>query len=317
MKSLGGYVLIERLDSGGNVEVYRATRPRTGQQVVITRLPGYIDRLWPPWAGPRIAQLLLHSNIVTLLDVIELPDHVAFVAEHVDGVDLRSLLSHGPISPVPALFIAAELCRGLDAAHYMLIDKRCYAFTHGWLCPRCIFLSRTGTVKLAGFAVGRLKPEADPPDLTKAPTERVVYVSPEQVHHEDAEPRTDLFLLGLVLHEMIAGEKPFTGKTGEALLGAMVAGRRRRPLRDLLVSGDRILRKDGVYRTSTTTLAHGAFLHAIDNLIDRMLSPDPEGRPPSAAALLEAIETLARHFQVSLDPIALARHIETVGALDA
>jgi serine/threonine protein kinase len=288
-KELAHYTLDERLDSGGSVAVHRALSARDGRQVVVTMCPGPMSERWPPWADPRLAQILDHPNIVRLLDVVEASDHVAFVTEHVDGVDLRKILLHGPVSLASALFVAAELCRGLHAAHHSTgLDGTSFAFTHGWLCPRCIFVSREGAVKLGGFGTGRIQSDEERLSLMHAWVEPFSYLAPEHLRGEEPEPRTDLFLLGIVLHEMIAGERPFVGDTPEALAGAIKNGRRR-----ALSTGIPAPAKQAMSAQQSLRLA-------MDDLIGWTLSPRPDERPQSAAELLGALEALARRFESSL-----------------
>ena len=199
-------------------EVYRARDPRLDRDVAIKVLPDRFSK--DPQALARFEReakavaALSHPNILAIFDVGNDRDTTFVVTELLEGETLRSGLRRGPLPWRKAVEIAAAVADGLGAAHRKGI-------VHRDLKPENIFLTADGPVKVLDFGLARWRPPNASPDDTSAPTETdagtvlgtVGYMSPEQVRGAPADAPSDIFSLGCVLYEMIAGRRAFARET--------------------------------------------------------------------------------------------------------
>ena len=200
-------------------EVYRArdTRPELAREVAIKILSDAAtdpDRRRRFELEARTTGALNHPNILAIYDVGTYADTLYLVEELLDGTTLRVPMQRGPIPPRKAVEYARAIAQGLAAAHAKGI-------VHRDLKPENIMVTSDGRVKILDFGLAKLHEPAPPPDsvtvthLTQ--TGRVLgtvsYMSPEQVRGQAVDHRSDLFSLGVVLYEMLAGTKPFMGAT--------------------------------------------------------------------------------------------------------
>jgi serine/threonine-protein kinase len=140
-----------------------------------------------------------------LYDFVRRDERMWLVLEHVDGWPLEELLQRDKaLPPGAATAIALEVARALDHAH-----KR--GVVHRDVQPRNVMISRRGQVKLVGFTIAVDDRLPSLPELLDGATNPAgpSYMSPEQILGEPADPRSDLFSLGVMLHEMLAGQRPF------------------------------------------------------------------------------------------------------------
>jgi serine/threonine protein kinase len=165
----------------------------------------------------HIAEALHHQNIVSLFGFGE-EDGVLWLSfELIDGVDLRVLLNAqrdaGTRLPLDlVLFITGELAKALEYAHGRVTDDGLPgAVVHRDLTPSNVLISTTGEVLLADFGIA--KAMDDPHTRTGQLPGKIGYMSPEQAAEEPTDERTDLFSLGVMLFEMLAGTRPFDGPT--------------------------------------------------------------------------------------------------------
>jgi serine/threonine protein kinase len=204
----GCYALEERLGSGGSSSVWRARDQRTGREVAIKLL--HLDAAESPETiarfdrEARVLEGIASPNTVELLDRGDMDGRPYLVFELIDGTDLRERLRQdGMIGIADAVAIATQVANGLAAAH----SRRC---VHRDLKPGNILISDDGRVCVADFGIARALEE---PGLTQPG--RVLgtgeYVSPEQALGRKVDARSDLYALGVVLYEMLAGRPPFRG----------------------------------------------------------------------------------------------------------
>jgi serine/threonine-protein kinase len=217
-EQLGPYEVVSPLGAGGMGEVYRGRDPRIGREVAIKVLPksfaGDIDRLKRFEREARAAGVLNHPNVMVVYDVGEKDGSPYIVSELLEGETLRDLLSAGALPIGVALDYAAQIARGLFAAHTKTI-------VHRDLKPENIFVTRDGRVKILDFGLAKLtRPEPSPADAMEAPTftagteagvtlGTVGYMSPEQVRGLPTDARSDIFSFGAVLYEMLSGRRAF------------------------------------------------------------------------------------------------------------
>jgi eukaryotic-like serine/threonine-protein kinase len=223
---LGPYEVDGFLASGGMGDVYRARDTRLQRPVALKVLTPSIttdaDRLARFAQEARTTALVNHPNIVAVYDVGS--DHgVAYVvSELLRGDTLRGCLKNGAIPVRTAIAYALEIARGLIAAHHLDV-------VHRDLKPENIFITSDGRVKILDFGLAKCRNVTlgfphDPAASTKpgALLGTVGYMSPEQVRGAGADERSDIFSLGVILHEMISGVAPFHGDSAIETLHAIL-----------------------------------------------------------------------------------------------
>lgn len=211
------------LGRGGMGAVHRGHDRRLGRRVAIKllRLPGRDEELEERFAREaRILATLDHAGVPALYDFGTHDDRLFQVMQFVDGVTVADLLAeHGPL-PVPwAAAIAAQTCAVLAAAHALAVCHRDLKPANLMLCP-------DGGVKVMDFGLAVLR-EADVAQFTRAGQilGTPAYMAPEQIQRGGAEPRSDLYALGCVLHEMLTGGRLFDGPTAYAVFERQVKER--------------------------------------------------------------------------------------------
>jgi non-specific serine/threonine protein kinase len=209
----------------------------------------------------RILARLQHAGAPVLYDFGMFEHRMFQVMQFIDGVTVADLVGeHGPL-PIPwAASIAAQACAVLAAAHRLSICHRDLKPTNLMLCP-------DGSVKVLDFGLAVLR-ESDVGQFTRwgQMLGTPAYMAPEQIQRGSAEPRSDLYALGCVLHEMLTGKQLFTGETAYAVFDKQV---KQRP--------------SSVPRVPV----------ALDELIQDMLEKDPERRPADANTLFERLQPFA------------------------
>lgn len=194
----GRYVVEGVLGRGGSATVYAVTHRVLGSAHALKILdtgadPGAHTRLL---AEGRLQARLSHPNLVRVTDVIALRDGVGLVMDRVEGETLRARLDRGP-PPLPeAVDLGAKILAGVRAAHAA-------GLVHGDLKPANILLDRAGNPRLADFGLARASGEPGRPAGTLG------YLAPEVADGAPADPRADLFSLGCVLYEILAGTPAF------------------------------------------------------------------------------------------------------------
>ena len=212
-ESLGPYRIVEKIGEGGMGEVYRAHDSRLHREVAVKILPARVaddpDRRARFERESRAVAALSHPNILAIFDVGAAGPVTYAVTELLEGESLREHLTNGPLPVRKAIEIAVQVARGLSAAH----DK---GIVHRDLKPENVFILNDGRVKILDFGLARTATDAA---VTMTGTEpgvvmgTVGYMAPEQVRAQPADARTDLFSLGVVLHEMLSGRRSFLRDT--------------------------------------------------------------------------------------------------------
>ncbi len=225
---LGAYEIQSPLGAGGMGEVYRATDTKLGRDVALKVLPAEMaqdpERLARFRREAKALAQLDHPNIVTIYSVEE-SDGVHFLTmQLVEGQPLDRLI---PASGLPAdqiVEIAGALGDALAAAH----EK---GIVHRDLKPANVMVSNEGRVKVLDFGLAKDVGATDPADATLTSDHRTqvgvvmgtpAYMSPEQTSGRPLDHRTDIFSLGVVLHEMATGRRPFDGSSSAELVSAIL-----------------------------------------------------------------------------------------------
>jgi len=232
---IGPYEIAGWLGAGGMGEVYRARDPRLDRAVAIKLLPESFaadaDRLRRFEQEARAAGQLNHPNILTVYDVGTYPStssgHATpyVVSELLEGMTLRARLQGGAaLAPRRAIDYARQIADGLAAAH----DR---GIVHRDLKPDNLFVTGDGRIKILDFGLAKLtRPRGDSAPHAGLPTETepgmvigtAAYMSPEQVRGEAVDHRSDIFGLGVILYEMLAGRPAFTRATAAETMTAIL-----------------------------------------------------------------------------------------------
>src|SRR6266511_4662708 len=216
------YVLEERLAEGGQGEVYRARDQLTGQIVVIKWLKselaeGHLDLIARFVREGAALRRLNHPNIVGLLETFEQAGRYAIVMDYALGGSLREMLDRASQLPLErVLAIGLELADALSRAHHLGI-------IHRDVKPENVLLAGDGTPRLSDFGMARL--EWEDARLTQSGTlfGSPAYMSPEAVRGEELDAPSDIWSLGVLLYELLAGRRPFEGVQITPVLAAIQA----------------------------------------------------------------------------------------------
>lgn len=219
-KKLGAYRVDAVLGSGGMGVVYLAFDERLERKVALKLLPAslvansvQLERLR---REARIASALNHPNIVTVYEIGEAAGTYYIATEFVDGITLRERLRKGSISPNESLDIAIQVASALSVAHRAGI-------VHRDIKPENIMLRPDGYVKVLDFGIAQA---ASPVENSATPDGNIVgtasYMSPEQASGKSVDARGDLWALGVVFYEMLAGRAPFFGETPKEVIAAIL-----------------------------------------------------------------------------------------------
>jgi beta-lactam-binding protein with PASTA domain len=210
----GRYHVLERIASGGMGEVFRAHDAVLAREVAVKVLhrslagdPAFVDRFR---REARAAAGLAHPNIVAVYDWGAVDGIYYMVMEYVRGPSVRHLLNErGRLEPAQAVEILRQSLLALGHAHHE-------GFVHRDMKPENLLVTREGVVKVADFGLARAYADGR---VTQAGavTGTVQYLAPEQIRGEPADPRSDLYSLGIVAYELLTGKLPFTGETAMAV----------------------------------------------------------------------------------------------------
>jgi Tol biopolymer transport system component len=224
---LGPHEIVAPLGAGGMGEVYRARDARLGRDVAVKVLPASFSsdasRLHRFEQEARAAAALSHPNILAVYDVGTENGAPYIISELLEGESLRDRLRTGPLSLRKATDYAAQIARGLAAAH----EK---GIVHRDLKPENIFITHDGRVKILDFGLAKLtQPDAAPESQTVTVHSdpgtvlgTVGYMSPEQVRGKPADARSDLFSFGAILYEMLSGKRAFHGESPAETMSAIM-----------------------------------------------------------------------------------------------
>lgn len=229
--NLGHYKVLDLLGTGGMGEVYLAEDQRLGRKIALKLLPADFStdqlRMHRFQQEARAASALNHPNIITIHEIGEFEDRHFIATEFIEGRTLRQLMKRRKLTLPKAIDIAIQAASALAAAHEVGV-------VHRDIKPENIMLRPDGYVKLLDFGLAQLNhpqsPTTDTESLTVDNVDTapgllmgtVNYMSPEQTRGHRLDARSDIFSLGVVIYETIAGCSPFEGKTTSDLIAAIL-----------------------------------------------------------------------------------------------
>jgi len=285
-QTLSHYRVLERLGSGGMGEVYRAEDLQLQRIVALKTLRADVGEPDNPDDGARrllaearAASVLNHPNIAVVYETSEVEHEgrrIGYIAmEFIDGQTIAALLRRGPLDLDQTLDIVAQIADGLAEAHER-------GLVHRDLKPSNVMVTPTGRVKVLDFGVARRRGHTALSALPEDPTRTAdlldeagfvgtfPYVAPEQATGRDVDGRADVFSLGVMLYELVCGNRPFNGENAAQMLEAILRG----------------------HVPPFPDLARDPRLPHIERLVRRMLASDPRQRLGSLRDVLSALATI-------------------------
>jgi serine/threonine-protein kinase len=221
-ETVSHYRINSKLGAGGMGEVYLAEDTRLGRSVALKFLPASYqydpDRRTRFLQEARAASALRSPHIAAIYDIGEHDGAMFIVMEYVEGELLSRMVARGPVKAGDAANIASQVADALDEAHSAGIIHRDIKSSNLMVTARgLVKMLDFGLVKIMRTALNQDSGEMTVP-LGQATTPGIVlgtvsYMSPEQAFGRDIDPRTDIFSLGIVIYEMLAGRLPFDGKS--------------------------------------------------------------------------------------------------------
>jgi len=270
---VGYYRIIEKIGAGGMGEVYLAEDTKLNRKVALKFLPPHLcqdeDCRRRFTREAQAAAKLDHPNIVAVHEVGEFQGRPFFSMQHVEGRSLREVIKQGKLTVTETIALTMQICEGLQEAHEAGI-------IHRDIKPSNIIIDRKGRPKLLDFGLAMIK-GTDKLTKTGSTLGTAGYMSPEQAEGKTVDQRSDLFSVGVVLYEMIAGRRPFDRESDIATGKAIVTD-----------SPEPLAR----YKSD---LPKG-----IQQIVDRALEKDTETRYQTASGMLADLKRL-----VSSEGIAL------------
>jgi TonB family protein len=295
----GQYILEEHIATGGMAEVYRARmvgmegfQKTVAIKRILSQLTGNEEFVNMLIDEAKLAAQLNHNNIIHIYDLGKIDRSYFIAMEYIEGKDLRSLLAecreHGTTVPIPlALHIAVLLASALDHAHRRRdFEDRELGLVHRDVSPQNVLISNDGDVKLCDFGIAKAASKAT---TTRAGAlkGKLQYMSPEQAWGRDIDHRSDIFSLGLVLYEMLTGDKVFAGTTEKSVLDQV-----RDPKVAAASKRNRQVPKE------------------VDRIVLKALEPDLDDRYQSARDLQHDLEAVMKAQGWAPGAAAVARLVE-------
>jgi TolB-like protein/Tfp pilus assembly protein PilF/predicted Ser/Thr protein kinase len=266
--TVGHYRILEKIGQGGMGVVYKAEDTKLKRTVALKFLrPGFARDPEIPARFVQEAQAaaaLDHPNICSVYEINEAGDRTYIAMAYVDGRSLRQRIESGPLGVDEAANIAVQVAEGLREAHERGI-------IHRDVKPGNIMLTEKGLAKIMDFGLAKISSGKDLTE-TAAILGTAVYMSPEQAAGKKVDYRTDIWSLGCVLYEMLAGRRPFEAGHDQAVIHAIL-NEEAQPIS--------VLRKD--------------IPTEIEMILRKCLQKDPRNRYQDAAGLIGALRSVSGH----------------------
>ena len=267
MQTIGRYEIIRELGRGGMASVFEANDPRFGRPVAVKVLPR--EMLFDPAFRARFDReartvaMLEHSGIVPVHDYGEQDGQPFIVMRYMPGGSLADRLKNGPL-PIRAMAdVFARIGPAIDYAHAQGV-------VHRDLKPANILFDNAGEAYIADFGIAKISESAATPGLTQGVIGTPAYMSPEQWEGKTVDGRTDLYALGIILYESLAGRLPYVA---DSLTGFMKA--------HLFDPVPAVLN------------AAPSFAAPLQQVVQRALAKRPDQRYPNAVTMAADLQAIA------------------------
>ena len=281
-KTISHYKILEKLGEGGMGVVYKAEDTRLDRTVALKFLSSYLlesDEARRRFVHEaKAAATLDHPSICTVYEIDERDEGIFLAMAYIDGPTLQKKIEQRPLKLEEAVYLAVQIGEGLEAAHERGV-------VHRDIKSANILLTSRGQAKITDFGLAIL---SDRTRLTQAGAiiGTPAYMSPEQARSEAADPRSDIWSLGVVLYEMVSGRLPFGGDAPPAVIFAILH-QEPEPL-TALRSGVP-LELDRIVVKALAKNPEERYQHIADLLVDlrsvqRLLEARPQAPPAQAAA---------------------------------
>lgn len=269
---LGHYSILDEIAHGGMSVVYRAKDRKLNRIVALKVVPEHLLR------SPKVREAfrtearalsrLNHPNVETVFDADTVEGIEFLVTEYIPGRTLAEALAAGRLDEGDQIDVATQIARALDYVHRRGV-------VHGDVTPGNVVITPEGHVKLVDFGLARLLPEVVTTDALDEPMDvdtlrgTLPYMAPEQILGAAVDVRTDIYSLGVVLHEMATGSRPFTGTLMTALMTQIIQG------------------QDGLLRGRLSAVSS-----RMRRVIEGCMARRPDDRFASAADVASALEAI-------------------------
>lgn len=282
------YRILEEVGRGGMGHVYKAEDTRLQRIVALKFLPAYVDpalRIETRFLNEaRAASALDHPNLCTIYDISSHKSRPFISMAFYAGDTLKTRIEQGPL-PIPlALDYARQLLDGLASAHAKGI-------VHRDIKPANIIITPRGRLKLLDFGLAKISSQSQQHTAQGMAIGTLAYMSPEQTHGDQVDTSTDVWSTGVVLHEMLTGERPFKGASNAVIIEA-IRNEAIKPLADVIPS----------------------IPTSLDTLLAKTLHKNAAQRP-SSVALLKQVEKLQTGFKPPATKARFQRPVLLLGAL--
>lgn len=279
-KSVGSYQILSRLGKGGMGEVYLAEDSRLGRKVALKFLSN--EFLEDEWAKRQLlkeaqaAAILDHPNICSVYGIEEVEGRSFIVMQFINGQTLAELIRKKTIKPQQVPELARQIASALAEAHS-------HGIIHRDMKPGNIMVTSAGQVKVLDFGLAQTVHQSKRGDDSQSTRTGVLagtvaYMSPEQLRNEKLTFSTDIFSLGVVLYELVAGEKPFARASQADTISAILTD-------------------------TAPALGNRRHAHQLDHFIHKCLEKDRDKRYQSANELLdELVRESATRWRLPLRP---------------
>src|ERR1700753_2089036 len=300
------YRVIKRLEAGGMAEVYlgesssvEGFRKRVAIKRVLPHLAQNDNFIQMFLDEARLSARLSHANIVSVFDISARDDTYFLIMEFVDGANLKKILDclhkRAQRFPLPqAIYVCAEACRGLSYAHELHDENgRALGIVHRDISPPNIMLTKRGEVKVADFGLAKAGTQLSQtdPGVVKG---KFSYLSPEAALGRPVDARSDIFSLGIVLWEMLAGRRLFLGETDYATV--------------------KLVQQANIPRLSSL---NSHVDDGFDEILNKALTREPEDRYQSAREFSDALTGYLFTRQLKVTNYDIANLVTTAIAEDA
>ena len=278
----GKYTLFERIGRGGMAEVFkgRIQGPAGFERVFVVKriLPHLSDdasfiKMFVEEA--KLSARLNHPNIVHIFELGAVEGEYFISMEYIRGHDLSETMraiwkALGPPRPELVAYVGREACRGLAYAHNLTDENgRPLGMIHRDVSPSNVMLSYEGAVKMLDFGIAKALGDAAEPSKNGTLKGKYAYMAPEQTEGDNVDSRSDIFAIGIVLHEVLTGRRLFKGQNDVATI-------------------ERVRRCE----VPPPSASNPAIPRELDQIILRALQRDPSRRWSNAADLADALDDI-------------------------